>query len=748
MTKVGSGILFVFLYTAFVGASDLAEVKLSTENPIPQSRNVILNKFEGAKKTLSLLERVKQAEFDRDWSQCVQLSSSASHQHPQIADWITLTELRCYKRIENLTQDQIKNLLKLVQSTFKNANWFVSSPAAKDLKPAILEARFQLVEATTKRNPQEAWGRVEELLQLLDWMDTDQKATALKMAGELAFIRQNLMAAKRFFERSLVAKDDEKVRGRLSSVDIALKVSSAKKEENQDATSKKDDTLEASEKEREIVERMRTALKSGDLLAAVEDGIDLLEDYPWGARANWAADRIWEAYEQIVKKNDPNFLNLRGKILKQMLKADSKRLSDWASNAFRLSQFSDCYDLSEQSIKRAEEQYNTTSIRVLLARAAQAMGKDREARKQYMHLVERHAGTPEARQALFQVGLLSYKLGENTVAAASLERLLVLPGADDMELDIRYWLWRSLNEVDKARAKAEVDVILQKFPFSYYGLRVRAETNQGVIELPMTQQKNKLSATLWMTTQEKNTWNRFQELSKAGWYPEAQAELELIPQPKDPVAMALMAQAWAAAFGFSRSIGLMGKAWDQDSRLRGMPFFGLVLPKEFSKQIQDQAKKNNLDPDWIRGLIRQESAFNFTARSKSNAYGLMQMIPPTAEEVAADIGWKNLKLPDDLYDPATNLKFCSYYLAKVLGQFGGHLPLALASYNAGPKRIGDWYQARGLQMTLTSEPKQEIWIDELPWNEPRYYVKAILRNIILYRVLDKGRVQISDPIWK
>jgi soluble lytic murein transglycosylase len=126
----------------------------------------------------------------------------------------------------------------------------------------------------------------------------------------------------------------------------------------------------------------------------------------------------------------------------------------------------------------------------------------------------------------------------------------------------------------------------------------------------------------------------------------------------------------------------------------------------------------------------------------------MQMIPPTAEEVAADIGWKNLKLPDDLYDPATNLKFCSYYLAKVLGQFGGHLPLALASYNAGPKRIGDWYQARGLQMTLTSEPKQEIWIDELPWNEPRYYVKAILRNIILYRVLDKGRVQISDPIWK
>lgn len=732
----------------FASAAELSEVKLSTETPIPQSRSVIQNQFEGARHSLSTLEKVKHAVFARDWGLCITSAAAARAKYPSLADWVSLTELGCYRRLESLTAEQTKSLLILIQKISKNGDWLVSSAAAKGLKAALLDGRFQLVEVTMKRSPQEAWNRAEELLNYFEWMDDEQKALSLRMAGELAFVRQNLTASKRFLERSLDIKEDEKVRSKLASVDTALRISVPSKTLEEPAVTKREESLEASEKERETVDRMRVALKSGDILAAVEDGVDLIEDYAWGARANWAADRIWESYEQIVKKNDPNFINLRGRILKQMMKVDSKRIFDWATNAFRIGQFNDAYELAEQSLKRADEQYNTTAIRLLIARSAQALGKFKESRKHYMHLVDRHAGTAEARQALFQVGLLSYKLGENTVAAASFERLLVLPGSEDMELDSRYWLWRALKAVDQTRAATESRAILEKFPFSYYGLRVRAEANGGVVELPMTLGKVKLTSSLWLTSQEKRNWERFNELSRGGWYQEAQAELDKIPQPKDAVTMALMARAWAAAFGFSKSIGLMNKAWDQDGRLRGLPFFPMIFPKDFSKLITDEAKKHSLDPDWIRGLIRQESAFNFTARSRSNAYGLMQMIPPTAEEVAADLGWKNLKLPDDLFDPKTNLKFCAHYLAKVLNQFGGHLPLALASYNAGPKRIGDWYQARGQQMTLTSDPMQETWIDELPWNEPRFYVKAIMRNIILYRVLDKGRVTLSEPIWR
>lgn len=729
--------------------AELSEVRLSTSTKLPQSRSVLQQKYDGAKKSLNTLERVQKAILDRDWSGCVRALAVARNAHPKVADWITLAELRCYLRLDTLSAEQTSGLNQAVRRALGRPEWLLRSPASADLKQELLRAQFVLVEASMKARPQDAWNRVDDLLENLDWMDADQKANALRLAGEAAFVRQRLTASKRFLERSLEIKEDEKVRARLRSVDVALNLATSEAEPTrQTPTEGKDEALEASEEEREIVERMRTALRSGEMLAAVEDGVDLIREFPWGARANWAADRIWESYEQIVRRQDPNLEHLKGKVIRLMGKVDAKRLSDWSTSAFRISQFRDSAELAELALKKANEQSNTTALRLLVARSHQALGKDKEARRHYQVLVDRHAGTPEARLALFQSGLLSFKLGENTSAAAAFERLLVLPGAEDMELDTRYWLWRSLQTVDQSRASSEAQRILTKFPFSYYGLRVRAEGAGGTVELPMIREKVKTGASLWLTSSERRSWERFQELSKGGWFAEAQAELERIPVPQDPKAMAMLSQAWAAAFGYPRAIGLINKAWDADAQFRGDPFFSSVFPKEFSSLIESESKRNELDPNWVRALIRQESAFNVLARSRSNALGLMQMIPPTAEEVARDLSWKNLKLPDDLLDPATNLKFCAYYLSKVLKQFGGHLPLALASYNAGPNRIGPWYQSRGRQMTMSSDPREEVWIDELPWPEPRFYVKAILRNLILYRVLDKGRVQLGDPIWK
>ena len=57
-------------------------------------------------------------------------------------------------------------------------------------------------------------------------------------------------------------------------------------------------------------------------------------------------------------------------------------------------------------------------------------------------------------------------------------------------------------------------------------------------------------------------------------------------------------------------------------------------------------------------------------------------------------------------------------------------------------------ELEGLDAKATSAPEVEIWMDELPWDETSFYVKAILRNWLVYRSLDEGRLQLSDPIWK
>ncbi len=98
--------------------------------------------------------------------------------------------------------------------------------------------------------------------------------------------------------------------------------------------------------------------------------------------------------------------------------------------------------------------------------------------------------------------------------------------------------------------------------------------------------------------------------------------------------------------------------------------------------INASAQEFGLDPLLVTAVIWKESTFNPNAVSGSDARGLMQLLPTTAAEVA-----RKLKMPPpDLYDPATNIRLGSKYLADLKRQFGNS-ELALAAYNAGPGAV-------------------------------------------------------------
>jgi soluble lytic murein transglycosylase len=130
----------------------------------------------------------------------------------------------------------------------------------------------------------------------------------------------------------------------------------------------------------------------------------------------------------------------------------------------------------------------------------------------------------------------------------------------------------------------------------------------------------------------------------------------------------------------------------------------------------------------------------------------MQMIPPTAREIADDLKLGKISLPDDLFDPNRNIQMGTHYVAKMLNQFKGHVPLALAAYNAGPTRVDRWMKSRpslgGLETVRSSAPEFEIWVDEFPFSETSFYVKAILRNFLLYQIVEDGVLVAQEPLWK
>ena len=78
--------------------------------------------------------------------------------------------------------------------------------------------------------------------------------------------------------------------------------------------------------------------------------------------------------------------------------------------------------------------------------------------------------------------------------------------------------------------------------------------------------------------------------------------------------------------------------------------------------------------------------------------------------------------------PEINILYGTRYLKEVLERFNGRVDYALASYNAGPHRVKGW---TGMDMTIDPE----VFIEDIPFDETRGYVKLVLRNEMLYRRL-------------
>ena len=107
------------------------------------------------------------------------------------------------------------------------------------------------------------------------------------------------------------------------------------------------------------------------------------------------------------------------------------------------------------------------------------------------------------------------------------------------------------------------------------------------------------------------------------------------------------------------------------------------LPKEyaFESLIQEAAHTHGLDADLIRAVIRTESAFDPMAVSPVGAQGLMQLMPALSEELGVT----------DPFDPRQNIMAGSRYLSWLLTSNDGNVPLALASYNAGPGTVARYH---------------------------------------------------------
>jgi soluble lytic murein transglycosylase len=159
----------------------------------------------------------------------------------------------------------------------------------------------------------------------------------------------------------------------------------------------------------------------------------------------------------------------------------------------------------------------------------------------------------------------------------------------------------------------------------------------------------------------------------------------------------------------------------------------IFYPLSNWNDIKAWAKNRGLDQYQVAGLIRQESVFNPRAKSGANAYGLMQLLLPTARTMARKYSASAVpSSAQDLYQPALNIELGTAFMRDQFDRFG-RIEYVAAAYNAGPNRVPTW------RATLPIEI--DDFVEAIPFRETRGYVQGVIRNSAQYRRLydDSGR---------
>ena len=159
------------------------------------------------------------------------------------------------------------------------------------------------------------------------------------------------------------------------------------------------------------------------------------------------------------------------------------------------------------------------------------------------------------------------------------------------------------------------------------------------------------------------------------------------------------------------------------------------FPRAHAKLFEREARRNKVDSSLLFAISRRESAFAADTRSRAGAVGLMQLMPGTARQVARSLKLKRPRT-QSLKKPSLNIRLGSRYIADMLKRYNGNPAMALAAYNAGPGAVDRWRP--------DFETDADIWIDTIPFEETRKYVRIVLEYAVIYQ-WQAGRK--TSPIW-
>ncbi len=713
--------------------SQLEKIDLSKALSPKNTVDVYNPKLLTQQKSVDALSKMKFHEIHLQWAECSNLGDKLFETHKDLQGWIARSWLHC------LSEEQKKsnNTAKLEKALHKiDQRWTVIStgPWGFDLNDSFFYLKMSLAEKNQQAKKYAvALQQAESLMVEKFPLTTDQNYKLYEFTGDLyqqlGKDEQALYLWQRAYALRKVTSLSDKIKKIKGEMPVAVVANAVNELQGDDV---------------ELAKRIDRSLAGGDSVTAIKDIVELFNRYPGSVVAKKYSTKPLELYNSLS-----GLASKKG--LSEMSKAHFSKVLPWAESLHQRADYVGALVLLEDLIKKSEGSDDLTKMHWMAGRSAQFVGDYEIALQHFQVLIDSHQGTDESLEAYFRTGLIYLRKNEPSSAVIFFDKLLV-KGDVRYDLSARYWLYRALALNKSDRAKDVGSQLIEKYPYSYYGLKLAAEANSGKADFKSTKEKLPvLDTEFYITGDRKSSWNRFKKLSQYGWVGEAQSELSNVVLPDDPLKMIAWAKVLSAHQQYVTAIRLINSAMEQDPELRRKEFMEPGFPNAFASVFKAEGDRYQLDSVLLKSLTRQESAFNLSAISRASAMGLMQMIPGTAKEVAQKMGLK-ITIPEDMYRPEVNIPMGTFYINQMIEQFSGNVPFALAAYNAGPSRFKLWMQARtevqSLQKEVSQDPLSELWFDEVPWRETSFYVKAILRNSIIYKMMDGGPYEVKANFWQ
>ncbi len=305
-----------------------------------------------------------------------------------------------------------------------------------------------------------------------------------------------------------------------------------------------------------------------------------------------------------------------------------------------------------------------------------------------------------------------------------------LPAEEAAEDHWAYWVARANEELGNTAEALRIYALLARLQ-SYHGFLAADKLGQdyAIYDEPIVLPKELLASLraqpslvrareferVSLENESRREWNN--------WLSQTQRE------PAQIAAAAVVASEWGL---HDRSIYTAGRSGEDYRRAISLRF-----PVLYRSEVAKASVESSIEPSWIFGVIRRESAYIRDVQSSAGAVGLMQLMPRTAEYVADLQGLKDWR--GDLTDAGTNIGLGTQYLRYVMNKFDDNQVLATAGYNAGPHRVDAWLREE--------ETDADLWIDTILFTETRRYVRAVMAYAAIYEYHLTGKpVRLSDKL--